>query len=490
MIENIGRGIKYNVLGKGIFILTGLLISIIIIRGIGKDGYGLFIFAMAILMLVSPIYNLGLTVPLTRYTSEYRTKGELGKIRTLILKSLKLKLLSGIIVSPILLCIWHYLYPETFMIAVILVFIALLNSVNSTFISTLESFYEQKLLNTVSIIKNVFYLLLVFIVVAFLPSIEVVILVGSIPPIIELILLGKRIKNMTDVIPKTIEEDKNRIAKFAISEMLMGIISYITYEKSEVVFLGAYRTKGEVASYGLAYDFALRIPNLVTMVIGSLHYVAMTELYTKNPAELGNGIMKLEKFIFLFGIPMCAWSFIEAENIITFLYGSIMLDAIFPFRVILVLITVNLLVFPINSVIVALEKQPLATIVGAIFAVVNIALDVLLIPKYGINGALFAVCTFFILNIAFWVACTYKWVGNFIPMRSIIKFLVSTAPLCILLFLTESVCECVYFLAIFSFVGLISYLYMLKITKALSDEDKNILSKIDSPFIDKIIKRM
>lgn len=490
MIEDIGRGIKYNALGKSIFILTGLLISILIVRGIGKEEYGLFIFVMTIFMLLSPLYNLGLTVPLTRYVSEYRTKGELGKIRTLILKSLKLKLLSWIIVSPVVLYLWRYLYPETFTIAIILVFIALLTAINSTFSSSLESFYEQKLLNTVAIIRNILYLLLVLLVVAFIPSIEMVILAGLIPPLLVSIFLGRRIRDVIDVAPKTIKEDKKRIAKFAIAAMLAGIISYITYEKSEVVLLGAYRTKGEVASYGLAYDFALRIPNLITMVIGSLHYVSMTELYTKNPAELRNGIKKFEKFIFLFGIPMCVWSFIEAENLIMLLYGSMMLDAVFPFRVILILITVNLLLFPINSVIGTLEKQPLATSVGAIFAVVNIALDILLIPKYGINGALFAVCIFFISNIVFWITCAYKWIGNFIPIRSITKFLVSSIPIFILLFFTESICEQVHFLIIFSFIGLIIYLFMLKITKALSDEDKNILSKIDLPFVNNIIKLM
>ena len=127
-------------------------------------------------------------------------------------------------------------------------------------------------------------------------------------------------------------------------------------------------------------------------------------------------------------------SFIEAENLIMLLYGSVMLDAVFPFRVILILITVNLLVFPINSVIVALEKQPLATSMGVIFAVVNIALDILLIPLYGINGALFAVCVFFVSNIVFWIACTYKWIGNFVPIRNITKFLISSIPMLILLF--------------------------------------------------------
>jgi len=368
-------------------------------------------------MLLSPIYDLGLTSPLIRYVVEYKTKGEIGKIRTLILKSLKLKFLSWIIVSPIVLCLWYRLYSETFVIAIILVFIALLTAINNTFTSCLESFYEQKLLNMVAVIKNIFYLLLVLLVVTFIPSIEMVILVGLIPPLLGSILLGRRVKVVIGVAPKTIKEDKKRIAKFATAAMVSGIISYITYEKSEVVFLGAYRTEGEVASYGLAYDFALRIPNLITMVIGSLHYVSMTELYSKNQAELRNGIRKLEKFIFLFGIPMCVWSFIEAENFIMLLYGSMMLDAVFPLRIILILITVNLLVFPINAVILALEKQPLAAAIGAIFAIFNIALDILFIPKYGVNGALFVVCIFFISNIVFWTFCTYKWIGNFIPIR-------------------------------------------------------------------------
>ena len=486
--EDFGRGIKHNALGKSIFLLTGLLISILIVRGIGKEDYGLFIFVMTIFILLSPIYNLGLTVPLTRYISEYRTKGELGKIRTFILKSLKLKLISWLVVSPIVLGLWCYLHPETFVIAIILVFIALLTAINSTFISSLESFYEQKLLNRVAILGNILYLLLVLLVVAFIPNIEMVILMGLIPPLLGSILLGMRVKKVIDVLPKTIDDDKKRIAKFAIASMFSGIISYISYEKSEVLFLGAYRTKDEVASYGLAYDFALKIPSLITMVVGSLHYVSMTELYTKNLDLLRTGIRKLEKFIFLIAFPICVWSFIEAENFIHILYGPAMLDAVFPFRVILVLITVNLAIFPINAVVAALEKQPFATTVGATLTVVNITLDILLIPKYGINGALFAVAVVFTLGFFIWIRWTYKQIGNFLPVKSITKFLVSTIPMMVVLGLTENACYGILFLTIFSFLGLMLYLLMLRLTKALSDEDKDILMRIDIPLLNKLVR--
>lgn len=487
-IEDIGRGVKYNALGKSISILSGILISVLIVRAIGKDEYGLFILVMTILMLLSPIYNLGLAVPLTRYISEYRTKSELGKIRTLILKSLKLKLLSGIIVSPIVLCFWYYLYPETFTIAIILVFIALLTAINSTFIYSLESFYEQRLLNKVAIVGNILHLLLVLPIIVFMPSIEMVILVGLIPPLLGSILLGRKVKKVIDVAPKIITEDKKRIIKFSVASMFSDIISCITYEKSEVAFLGAYRTKGEVASYGLAYSFARGIPSLITMVVGSLHYISMTELFTKNPAGLRDGIKKMEKFIFLFETPLFVWCLIEAENFIRILYGPVMLDAVFPFRVILILMSVNLVVFPINAVIAVLEKQPFATAVGAIFTVINIALDILLIPKYGINGALFAVCTVFISGSFIWIPWTYKKIGNFIPVKDIGKFLVSAIPMLVMLIITENICEKIHFLLAFSFIGLVSYIFMLRITKVLSDEDKDMLVKVDLPIVKSIVK--
>jgi O-antigen/teichoic acid export membrane protein len=165
-----------------------------------------------------------------------------------------------------------------------------------------------------------------------------------------------------------------------------------------------------------------------------------------------------------------------------------MLDAVFPFRVILVLITVNLAIFPINAVVAALEKQPFATTVGATLAVVNITLDILLIPKYGITGALFAVAVVFTLGFFIWILWAYKQIGNILPFKSITKFLVSTIPMMVVLGLTENACYEILFLTIFSFLGLMLYLLMLRLTKALSDEDKDILMRMDIPLLNNLVR--
>lgn len=488
MIEDIGRGIKYNVLGNIIAISAGLLASILILRGIGKEEYGYFIFVTSIFAFLSPIYDLGLTVPLTRYISEYRTKNELGKIRTLILKSLKFKLINWIIISPIVLYIWQYLYPGTLSIALMLVFTALLTTIDGTFSSNLQSFYEQKILGIVSIIKNIFYLILIYLIVQFMPSIKMVILAGLISLLPEFVLLGRKTKSVIITSSKSIKEDERKIAKFAMAGLLSGIISYITYQRSGVVFLGSYRTKDEVASYGLAYDFAQRIPNLISIVIGSLHYVSITELYTKNKDGITYGIRTLEQFIFIVSMPICAWSLVEAENFINILYGPVMLDAVFPFRVLLVVIFLNIAVYPINAVIVALEEQPFATAIGAIFALIQIFLYILLIPKYGINGVLFAVCFTLISGLFIWIPWTYKKIGDFFPIKNFIKISISILPMTLILILTERICANIGALIIVALISFILYIFMLRVTKVLSNEDKIILSKMNMPLMKKLIK--
>lgn len=487
LIDKIGNGLKYNLIGKSISILCALLMSILLIRGLGKEEYGLYIYATGIFILLSPLYDLGLTTALIRYVSEYKTKGEIGKIRTLILISIKLKLLFGVILSSAILLIWFRINHGTFTIAVILCISTFISSLNNIFAFSLESFYEQKLLNLASVIRGLFNIALVFFVIVTMPSIQTVIIVGLVPNLLQCIQLGKRMTDLINVPAVSINEDKNRIMKFASSGIASSIIALISYDKSEVVYLGAYRTTEEVATYGLAYDLAMRIPSIILMIIGSMHYVSLTELYTKNRDNLRLGVEKLEKYIFLVSVPICIWSFIEADIIINILYGPSMLDAVFPFRILILMMLFNLAVFPINAVIAVLEKQPIMTLVGAIFAAIKIALDIFLIPRYGINGGLLAVSFIFLSSSTLLVPWAYWKIGKFFPFKSVALFIGSSIPLAVILLLTKSICTNIYLLIIFSLISFISYIALLRLTKAISDEDKYLLMKIDLPFFREII---
>ena len=54
--------------------------------------------------------------------------------------------------------------------------------------------------------------------------------------------------------------------------------------------------------------------------------------------------------------------------------------------------------------------------------------------------------------------------------------------------LTENVCEGIFFFVAFSFISFIIYILMLRITKALSEEDKDILRRMDIPIMKDLVK--
>lgn len=486
-LKKIGEAISYTIPGRIVNTFILLITTIVLARMLGKDDYGLYLYIISIFAIITPFYNFGMDSAILRYASEYKTKGDLGKVKALVNKVIKTKFILWFIITFILLLAWDIFYPKTFHIAAIAAFVALLGNLETTFGSALESFYKQKFGILVGTTLNVMRFLLIFAVLYFIPSIEMVILIGVIPSLISVSLFRSKLKKETDVKTTDIESDVPRIAKYSISMMVLTLLNYIVWRKSEIIFLGMFRSTAEVATYGIAYSMSQRIAEFIVLGIGGLGIVSATDIYAQNPMKLRYAIKKMEKFIALLIIPISIWSFIESPNLILLVYGQEFLDAVVPFKILMVIMTITVLVNAMSIAINVLEKTVSSVKILFFLATINIALDILFIPTYGIFGAIGAATITLMLNFIIYTLWINKLIGNVIPFRNIVKFIISASPMSIIL-ATTSYNNNLLYIAFFSLAGFTAYILMLKLTKAISDRDKEIICKMKLPFIQRIIK--
>jgi len=491
--EKLGEALTFNVVSKIIQPLFHVLTSVLIIRVVGVDLYGTYLFVTVFFGVLSPLYELGLDAALMRYNSEYIATNNPGKIRTLTVNVLKYKCIAWLLVSFSLIIFWHIFYPDMTMAAVYMSFYFLAGSFGTTFSTVLETFYEVKFPVLIGMIANFLKFALIVSVVFLMPTVEMLILVGIVPVSLSSVIFYFKLRERLHVIPEEIHEDTGRIVKYSLSTMARSIANAILVNRSEVIFIGTYGTKSDVAIYSTSYSLSQRFLTFIQGFLGGLGYISMTKVYVQNPSRLKEEIARMTKFIFLFNIPILFWLFINARFLMLLLYGSVMLDAVTPFRLLLLIMLSSLVMYPLYVIISAAEKMVTFTVITWVFTVVNITLDIVLISRYGLYGAILAVAIALLSQRAvlfIWIKRTF---GNFIPGRSIGKCLVASIPMIVLLSITQPLFQevsvpGVLLLAVLSLIGIISYAFFIRVAKVVSEEDKKVLEKLNIPIVKYMLK--
>lgn len=491
--EKLGEALTFNLVSKIIQPLFQILTSVLIIRVVGVDLYGAYLFVIVFFGVVSPLYELGLDAALMRYASEYIATNNPGKIRTLTVNVLKYKCIAWLLLSFSIIILWHIIYPDTVMAAVYMSLYYLAGSFGTTFSTVLETFYEVKNIVLIGIVATFLRFALIVSVVFLMPTVEMLIMVGIVPVSLTSILLYFKVRERLHVIPEGIHEDAGRIVKYSLSTMAQSIADAVLVNRSEVIFIGTYGTKSDVAIYGTSYSLSQRFLTFFQGFLGGLGYIAMTKIYVQNPSRLREEIARMTKFIFLFNIPILFWLFINARFLMLLLYGSVMLDAVTPFRILLLIMLSSLISYPLKVIISASEKMATYTAISWVFVVVNIALDISLISRYGLYGAILAVAIALLSQRAVLFLWIKRSFGNFIPGRSIGKCLIATIPMIILLSITQPLFQevsvhGVSLLAVLSLIGVISYVFFIRIMRVVSEEDKKALEKLNIPIAKYVLK--
>lgn len=170
--------------------------------------------------------------------------------------------------------------------------------------------------------------------------------------------------------------------------MFSMIISQTVYCNSDITILGLIRGDFEV---GL-YSASVKIYNLVNVFVASVAFVVMPQLTVSFAANDYMEINRLLKyalnFIVVLGIPCLAGINSIAPQLIEVLAGPEYLDAVISLRILTVALACSFLGGWIgNTMMLPAGREKICLRACIISAVANIVLNIILIPKWGLNGA-------------------------------------------------------------------------------------------------------
>ncbi len=464
---------------------------IIIARKFGANVYGIFSLAIMLAGLLMLFANIGLTEGLSRYIPKFRGSGEKDKITYIFKKSISVLLITGVISFIILFGFSDFISERLFHEPQLVVFLKIfsflvpLNLFFVLFLAVLRSYEKIGLYSLFSnIVLPLTQLILIFIFIFMGLNINSIILsyLGGffVTLVFTFVICKKKIPELFK------KEDKKAkypgLFKEVLSYSWPLLISGVTWKLfswADSFAIGYFKTADDVGLYNSAVPIAMLL-TISSQMFMQLFFPLVTKSYFQGDKESVKQLsQQVGKWIFAINLPFAILLFFFPEKLIEILFGTPYIGAGNALRFLSVGFFM-LSFFDISTRLISMKgKSKIILFDVSIMALFNLALNIALVPRYGITGAAAATTlSFTILSIILVVQS--KAYVSIIPMRrKMLNVLIAGVISSIALFyLREIIVLNIFSLIALSALFILIYAVLLFVLKGLDRNDFLVIRKL------------
>lgn len=441
-------------LSAGIGKLLRAFLIIYIAKVLGATEYGKLTFALAFVSLFVALFDFGLSNILTREFSKDKTKEkEFPAV-------LSLKILLGLI-SITLIILTSFLItsdPEIQKIIWILAFFTFISQLPEIFYAFFRVRQKMEYESWANILQVLLVVGFGFFVIFNFPSVKNIsysYLFASLAALIPFLLffhfkvLSLRFSFKTDVWKKFLAMSWP-LSLTSIFGMLNGYV--------DSIMMGSWNLINETGWY----NAALKIINIVLIpasIISLVFYPTISRFANKSKETLQKVWDYQLKILIFLGFPIVVGGITLAFKIIDFIYDSSFYPSVLALKILLIMSGITFLCYSFSQVLIAFNQQKKVFLAAFAGGIINIILNLILIPKYTLYGAAVAtVITYFLIFLMYFLF-TRKFTPikpfNFKIFTTFIKVIFAT----ILMYFVISAPQTYNFHVLFLvFIGAIIYL--------------------------------
>jgi O-antigen/teichoic acid export membrane protein len=178
---------------------------------------------------------------------------------------------------------------------------------------------------------------------------------------------------------------------YSLAFMAKGLVNQVVLKQSEIFFLGRYGTMHEVALYDIGYSLPFFALMSLNQAVYPVAIATLSKIAEGGVEKLRRGIETFYKVLFIHVVPIAVIGMMCGDKLVQVIYGPQLAAA---GTIAQAFFGVQTLFFLTTGLVVgtyALGKPWVAFWIAVLQAGVNILLDFLLIPRFGITGAVLAV---------------------------------------------------------------------------------------------------
>ncbi len=386
----------WNGLANVVGALSGVVGSIVIVRSLSTEAYGAFSYYIWLAGILVTAGTLAFPEAVTKITSELL--GEQRHLEARVLsRCVTLGLASVNLVVSLGIFVWAVSTPLPDRTYLLVVAASLVPNVLAACIrSSLWGQQRYRRVTTVSTVASALQLAFVLLVSRSgwgAPGFVGAVLGTTVVQAIGL-ALALRPADFSIGVPLSLSLPSKAIWRryfaFFVPSTLGLPITAIVWERSEVFFLAHYRGLEQVGVYNLAYTaFSLALALGWSLINGL--YPAMSRDYGAGDwqqiaAKLRHGMI----LALLYAVPLTFGGWATLDGVMVLMYGEKMLPSALVGRVLLLGLLPGVIAAVAGVLATATGRIWLVFRVGVVMCLLNLGLDVLLIPRYGALGGAIA----------------------------------------------------------------------------------------------------
>ncbi|WP_457754645.1 flippase [Thermococcus sp.] len=400
-LQRIARGTGIIFIGTVISMLLGFISRTLIARQYTVLEYGVFNLALTVIGVGSIIATLGLTNSLPREVAFYRER-EPDKINNLISTAMSLVAMSSVLTVMAIVISrseiadaltrtetsYQLLKDALKVISLALPFSVLTSTVISAtrgFGRVRERVYFQNIIYPV--IWTSVVIVLVALNLPFLDIFRAYVLAQF--SVFALLLLEIKRVRLFNIKPSIDMNLGKHLIVFSIPLMFTGILSFIM-SWTDTLMLGYYKGSEVVGIYNAASPLARLIPLFLNSA-AFLYSPMASGLYARGKLEEMKRVYQvLTKWIFMLTLPIFSVMFLFPEATIRFLFGSKYLEAALSLQILALGFMFHTFLGLNGLSLIVIGDSRFIMVSSLVSAGLNVLLNALLIPSYGLEGAAMA----------------------------------------------------------------------------------------------------
>lgn len=363
--------------------IIAFLYFTLIARYIGVEDTGAYFLAIAIIMIIMVLDDIGITSIVIREIARKESDAKIW-IRTVLgIKTFTI---------PITILIAFFLpqildYSHTIVILVrIAIIILVADTLSLSFYGVLRGMHKLKYEALGLFIGQAFSAIAGSIMLLFgiatLPLLVIALCIGSLWNMAFSIYMVVRRVGWSALVPTwKLGFGPMKVAfAFFLASVFVKVYSY-----ADSVILERVLSETAVGLYAVAYKFTYAFQFLPLAFVAALYPTMST--YSKDINKLKQIILESFWYVSLIGIPIVFGIWSVAPEVIQIFYGSQFMGSVLPLQILIFALIFIFLDFPIGSLLNATDRQNVKTAIMGFTMVINVLLNLILIPIFGVVGA-------------------------------------------------------------------------------------------------------
>lgn len=259
----------------------------------------------------------------------------------------------------------------------------------------------------------------------------------------------------------------------------------MVFAYADTILVGYFMSNTDVGIYRVAFQ----LTGAAAFTTGSLHYVLFPKVSnwhaTGEIARAEAALARAFTYSLLLAVPVVAGGMLLGKELLYYLYGSGFESGAIALVFLLLVQVANIFMYLQTMCLNAFDQPRRSFIATAIAACLNIGLNLVLIPIFGITGAAIATLVSITLNALISYAYLSRSMHIRLEKRPVMNILVSTLMMVIVVLLCIFILGLgsVYFLATaISAGGLVYFFVLFRLDRGIRDDIQSIISAFGIPW--------